>query len=174
MRLPVPSRTDGQKRIEEITLAEWEFIIKTNLTGLFLCSKYSIPVFKRQKSGKIINIASLSGKIGMTQSSVVSGTGNAHYAASKAGVINFTKALACELSPYGVNVNAVAPGPVLTDFIKRQFDGKINEEALAANIPLKRLGTAEDIANAVLFLASEGSGYITGHILDVNGGIYMD
>ncbi|MCL5058514.1 MAG: SDR family oxidoreductase [Actinobacteria bacterium] len=166
--------TAKPKYIEEITLAEWESIIRTNLTGLFLCCKYSIPIFKRQRSGKIINIASLSGKIGATQSSVVSGNGKAHYAASKAGVINFTKALARELSPFGVNVNAVAPGPVLTDLIIRQYDGKVNEEALASNIPLKRLGTAGDVASTVLFLASEGAGYITGHILDVNGGLYMD
>lgn len=166
--------TAQPKLIEDITLSEWEFIIKTNLTGLFLCCKYSIPNLKQQRSGKIINIASLSGKIGTTQSGVVSGTGKAHYAASKAGVINFTKALAHELSPFYINVNAVAPGPILTDLIRRQFGEKINEEDLGAHVPLKRLGTPEDVANAVLFLASEKASYITGHILDINGGLYMD
>jgi len=149
-------------KTEDLSEQEWDRVLNVNLKGVFLCSQAVIKLMQKQKSGKIINIASSAGKIG----GVIAGI---NYSTSKAGVIGFTIHLAKELAPYGINVNAVAPGFVDTALI----EGFSREKIINAT-PLRRLGEPEDIARAVVFLASEDSDFVTGEILDVNGGIVMD
>jgi 3-oxoacyl-[acyl-carrier protein] reductase len=142
---------------------DWDAVLRTNLTGAHLCAQQAISPMIRQRWGRIINIASVVGQMG--------NAGQANYVASKAGVIGLTKALATELASRNVTVNAVAPG-----FIATAMTEKLSEKAveqLSARIPLGRLGTPADIAAAVVFLATEEAGYITGHVLAVNGGMYM-
>lgn len=142
---------------------DWDAVLTVNLKGAFLCSRAASKVMAKQRSGRIINIASVVGQMG--------NAGQANYCASKAGLIGLTKSNARELAKRNVTVNAVAPGFIATAMTDALSD-KVKAE-LTAQIPLERLGSAEDIANAVLFLASESSGYITGHVLSVNGGMYM-
>ncbi len=151
--------------ILEIEAADWDRVMAVNLRSVFLLSREAFRVMKIHRKGKIISMASASGKIG----GLVVG---AHYAASKAGVICFTKSLALQAAPYGINVNSVCPGPTRTPMTEA-WGEKANAE-FASKIPLKRYGEPEEIAEAVLFLASERSRYITGEILDVNGGLVMD
>jgi 3-oxoacyl-[acyl-carrier protein] reductase len=151
--------------ILDIEAADWDRILAVNLRGVFLLSREAFRFMKTRGRGKIISMASASAKIG----GLVVG---AHYAASKAGVICFTKSLALQAAPFGINVNAVCPGPTRTPMTDA-WGKKANEE-FAAKIPLKRYGEPAEIADAVLFLASERSRYITGEILDVNGGFIMD
>jgi len=151
--------------IIDIDVADWDRIMAVNLRGVFLLSREAFRFMKTRKSGKIINIGSASGKIG----GLVVG---AHYAASKAGVMCFTKSLALQAAPYNINVNAVCPGPTKSPMTDAWGD-EANAE-FAAKIPFKRYGEPEEIAEAILFLASERSRYITGEILDVNGGLVMD
>lgn len=142
---------------------DWDAVLSVNLKGAFLCTRSAFKVMSKQRYGRIINIASVVGQMG--------NAGQANYCASKAGLIGLTKSNAREMAKRNVTVNAVAPGfiaTVMTDALPE----KVREE-LAAQIPLERLGSADDIANAVVFLASESSGYITGHVLSVNGGMYM-
>jgi len=142
---------------------DWDAVLTVNLKGAFLCTRAVAKVMTKQRYGRIINIASVVGQMG--------NAGQANYCASKAGLIGLTKSNARELAKRNVTVNAVAPGFIataMTDVLPE----KVKEE-LIAQIPLERLGTADDIANAVLFLAAEGSGYITGQVLAVNGGMYM-
>ncbi|MBU0549817.1 MAG: 3-oxoacyl-[acyl-carrier-protein] reductase [Candidatus Omnitrophica bacterium] len=141
--------------------AEWAGVLKVNLTGTFNCTKAVSRVMLKQKSGKIINIASIIGIIG--------NIGQANYSASKAGIIALTKTTAKELASRNINVNAIAPG-----FIKTQMTEKLPEEIKAkmlAEIPLARFGNPQDIANTCLFLASEESSYITGQTIVVDGGM---
>ena len=147
--------------LEEMTEAQWDRIMAVNLKGTFNCSKAVISFMKQQRWGKIVNIASDAGKTGGVMPV-------AHYAASKAGIISFTKSLATEFAPYGVNVNAVSPGIIETEM------AGIVVKKRKVSIPLGRIGTPEDVANAVLFLVSDEASYITGEILDVNGGLVMD
>ena len=152
-------------KVEEMSEQEWDRVIAVNLKGTFLCSKAVIKFMKGRGWGRIVNMASAAGKTG----GLLVG---ANYSVSKAGVICFTKSLAKELAPYGITVNAVAPGLIDTD-MTRSFP----EEAVAStlkSLPLGRMGSSEDVARAVLFLISEDAGYITGEILDVNGGMVMD
>ena len=151
--------------ILEIEAADWDRVLAVNLRGVFLLSREAFRFMKTRGRGKIISMASASAKIG----GLVVG---AHYAASKAGVICFTKSLALQAAPFGINVNAVCPGPTRTPMTDAW--GKQANEEFAAKIPLKRYGEPGEIADAVLFLASERSRYITGEILDVNGGFIMD
>ncbi len=151
--------------IIDITVPDWDRVLAVNLRGVFLLSREAFRHMKSQQRGKIINMASASAKIG----GLVVG---AHYAASKAGVICFTKSLALQAAPYHINVNAVCPGPTKTPMTDA-WGEKANEE-FAAKIPFKRYGEPEEIAEAILFLASERSRYITGEIIDVNGGFIMD
>ena len=151
--------------VEDTTEEEWERIMNVNLKGTFICSKAVMEVMKKQKYGKIVNIASASGKIG----GVATGP---HYSASKAGIICFTKTLARELAPYGINVNCVAPGPIDTPMF--QLFSKETRESIIKRIPLGRIGEPRDVAEAVLFLVSDAAKYITGETLDVNGGFLMD
>ena len=142
---------------------DWDAVLTVNLKGAFLCSRAASKVMAKQRSGRIINIASVVGQMG--------NAGQANYCASKAGLIGLTKSNARELAKRNVTVNAEAPGFIATAMTDALSD-KVKAE-LTAQIPLERLGSAEDIANAVLFLAAEASGYITGHVLSVNGGMYM-
>jgi 3-oxoacyl-[acyl-carrier protein] reductase len=151
--------------ILDIEVTDWDRVLAVNLRSVFLLSREAFRIMKTRRKGKIISMASASAKIG----GLVVG---AHYAASKAGVISFTKSLALQAAPFGINVNAVCPGPTRTPMTDA-WGEKANEE-FAAKIPFKRYGEPEEIAEAILFLASERSRYITGEILDVNGGLIMD
>jgi 3-oxoacyl-[acyl-carrier protein] reductase len=151
--------------VEEITEAQWDRVLAVNLKGAFLCCQAVIPTMKHQGAGRIINIASSAGKTGGTLA-------GAHYSVSKAGLICLAKQLARELGPHGITVNAVAPGRIDTPMI--QVVPEAENEAFRQRTPLGRLGTAEDVANAVLFLASDEASFITGEILDVNGGLLID
>lgn len=142
---------------------EWDAVLTVNLKGAFLCTRAAFKVMSKQRYGRIINIASVVGQMG--------NVGQANYCASKAGLIGLTKSNAREMAKRSITVNAVAPGFIATAMTDALSD-KVKAE-LTAQIPLERLGSADDIANAVLFLASEASGYITGHVLSVNGGMYM-
>jgi 3-oxoacyl-[acyl-carrier protein] reductase len=142
---------------------DWDAVLSVNLKGAFICSRAAAKVMMKQRSGRIINIASVVGQMG--------NAGQANYCASKAGLIGLTKSNARELAKRNVTVNAVAPGFIQTAMTEALSE-KVRQE-LAAQIPLERLGSAEDIANAVVFLAAERSGYITGQVIGVNGGMYM-
>ena len=151
------------KLILRMTEEDWDTVLKINLKGTFNCTKAVVRHMSKQRSGKIVNIASVVGEMG--------NAGQANYAASKAGVIGFTKTVAREFAQRGINVNAIAPGYIetpMTDVLAE----KVKEE-LRRLIPMERLGKPEDVAEAVLFLVSEASSYITGQVLNVNGGIYM-
>lgn len=151
--------------ILDIQAADWDRVMAVNLRSVFLLSREAFRAMIPRNRGKIVNMASASAKIG----GLVVG---AHYAASKAGVICFTKSLALQAAPYGINVNAVCPGPTKTPMTDA-WGAKANED-FAAKIPLKRYGTPGEVADAILFLASDRSRYITGEVLDVNGGLVMD
>jgi 3-oxoacyl-[acyl-carrier protein] reductase len=142
---------------------DWDAVLNVNLKGAFLCTRAAFKVMSKQRYGRIINIASVVGQMG--------NAGQANYCASKAGLIGLTKSNAREMAKRSITVNAVAPGFIATAMTDALSD-KVRAE-LTAQIPLERLGSADDIANAVVFLASESAGYITGHVLSVNGGMYM-
>jgi 3-oxoacyl-[acyl-carrier protein] reductase len=142
---------------------DWDAVIATNLTGAFLAIQQVLPAMLKERWGRIINISSIVGETG--------NPGQSNYVASKAGLIGLTKSLAQEIASRNVTVNAVAPGFVETDMTAALSDDVKN--TLLAHIPLRRFGKVEDVAAAVRFLASEEAGYITGHVLDVNGGMYM-
>ena len=142
---------------------DWDAVLTVNLKGAFLCTRAASKVMTKQRYGRIINIASIVGQMG--------NAGQANYCASKAGLIGLTKSNARELAKRSITVNAVAPGFIATAMTDALSD-KVRAELLV-QIPLERLGSADDIANAVVFLAGEASGYITGHVLSVNGGMYM-
>jgi 3-oxoacyl-[acyl-carrier protein] reductase len=144
-------------------LADWNEVLNTNLTGAFLLTQACASAMLKARWGRIVNITSVVGETGQA--------GQANYAASKAGMVGLTKSLARELASRGITVNAVAPG-----YIETAMTAVLNDEqksAMTDVIPLKRAGTDADIAAAVTFLCSEGAAYITGHTLDVNGGMYM-
>jgi 3-oxoacyl-[acyl-carrier protein] reductase len=142
---------------------DWDAVLQTNLTAAFACAQAVLKPMLKQQAGRIVNITSVVGQTGQA--------GQANYAASKAGLIGFTKALAQEVASRNITVNAVAPGLIDTD-MTRALPAEA-QEALLARVPLKRAGTPEDVANAVCFLASDEASYITGHVLSVNGGMYM-
>jgi len=142
---------------------DWDSVLATNLTGAFLAIQQVLQGMMRERWGRIISISSVVGEMG--------NPGQANYVASKAGLIGLTKSIAREMGSRNITVNAVAPG-----FIETDMTAGLSEElktTMLAQVPLKRLGRAEDVAAAVRFLASEEAGYITGHVLDVNGGVYM-
>jgi 3-oxoacyl-[acyl-carrier protein] reductase len=142
---------------------DWDAVLATNLTAAFTCAQAVLRPMIKQRSGRIVNITSVVGQAG--------NAGQANYAASKAGLIGLTKALALEVASRNITVNAVAPGLIDTDMTKA-LAGDVHGD-WADRIPLKRLGTPEDVAAAVLFLASDEAAYITGQVLAVNGGMYL-
>ena len=144
--------------------ADWDLVIGINLTGSFLITQALLPAMLKNRWGRIVNIASVVGRAGQA--------GQVNYSASKAGLLGFTKSLAREVASRGITVNAIAPG-----FIETPMTAVLTEQqntSMLATIPLGRRGTAQDVARAVKFLASEDASYITGHTLDVNGGMFMD
>lgn len=141
--------------------AEWDVVLQTNLSGTFNCNRAAARTMLRQRSGRIINITSVAGLTG--------NPGQTNYAASKAGIVGFTKALAKELAPRNVTVNAVAPGFIDTDMTQALPDAQ--RQAVLQQIPAARFGTPEDVAACVLFLSSEGAQYITGEVIRVSGGL---
>lgn len=143
--------------------ADWNAVIQTNLTGVFYVTKAVSKIMMKQRSGKIVNMSSVVGLMG--------NAGQANYAAAKAGVIGFTKSMAKELAARNITVNAIAPGFIATDMTAVLSD-KVKED-LATKIPMGRLGEADDIAAAVLFLVSDSASYITGQTLNVDGGMVM-
>ncbi len=151
--------------ILDISVEEWDTIMAVNLRGTFLMSREALRIMKEQRHGRIISIASAAAKIG----GVAAG---AHYAASKAGVICLTKSLALQAAPYHINVNAVCPGPTRTKMTEEW--GEAVNRVFTEQIPWKEYAEPEDIAEAVAFLASDRARYITGEVLDVNGGLVMD
>ena len=143
--------------------ADWDDVMHTNLKGVYNCSKAVLRTMMKQRSGRIVNMASVVGEMG--------NAGQTNYAAAKAGVIGFTKSLAKEVASRGITVNAIAPGFIATDMTSVLTDDQKAE--MARTIPLGRAGQPEDVANAVLFLVSEGAAYITGQVLNVDGGMLM-
>jgi 3-oxoacyl-[acyl-carrier protein] reductase len=152
-----------QKPFTELEVSDWDRVISVNLRGVFLCTRFVLPGMLERKSGKVINIASQLGQIG--------GIEMVHYSASKAGVIGLTKALAREVSARGIQVNAIAPGPILTDMMAEE-----SEEWAArklAELPMARFGEAHEVAPTAVFLASDDSSYYVGQTLCPNGGDVM-
>jgi len=142
---------------------DFDSVIETNLKGAFNCMRHATPIMMKQRRGRIINMSSVVG--------VAGNAGQINYAASKAGVIGMTKSAAKELASRGITVNAIAPGFIQTDMTDALSD-KVKEDLLSG-IPLKRLGQADEVAELVAFLASESASYITGQVININGGMYM-
>lgn len=157
----------GLASIEQITEAEFDRVYDVNVKGKLFCMQAVVPSMKARKWGRIVNTCSISGKTGGRLP-------YAHYTSSKAAVWTMTMAAAHEFAPFGINVNGFAPGSIIgTDFSK-DFNLSNDPEVLKASIPLARRGVPEDVAPAVVFLASDGARYITGELIDVNGGLHMD
>jgi 3-oxoacyl-[acyl-carrier protein] reductase len=161
-----PKKHGGKVPIYEIEDEEWDMVIGVNLRGAFYCIREVSKQMMKARSGSIINIASISGKTGD------SGPAGAHYGASKAGLINLTKSAARELASFNIRVNAIAPGVVDTPL--RQLSSKETNEALLRLMPMGRFASMEEVAQAVIFFASDQSSYITGVTLDINGGWWID
>lgn len=142
---------------------DWNAVINTNLTGIFNCTKVAAKYMMKKRSGKIINMTSVSGIMG--------NIGQTNYSAAKAGVIGFTKSLAREMASRGITVNAVAPGFIATDMTAAMPEKA--QAQVVGSIPLGKMGQPEDIANAVVFLASDKASYITGQVVNVDGGMVM-
>lgn len=151
------------KPLMMMSRADWDEVIDTNLSGMFNAARACIVTFMKQKSGDIVNISSVSGVIGLP--------GQTNYSASKGGMNAFTKALAKEVGRYGIRVNAVAPGFIETDILSQFTDEQKKE--IAGRVPLQRIGTPQDVANCVVFLLSQGAQYMTGQIVQVDGGLAM-
>ena len=152
-------------QLDEIPLDEWELMMRVNVTGVFLCTKAVLPIMKAQRSGKIVNVSSSAGRATST-------FGGAHYTTSKAAVLGLSRHTAREAAPYGINVNATAPGSMDTEMV-RELATPEHMAQEAENNLLRRLGTAQDEADLVAFLCSEEASYITGATIDLNGGDLM-
>jgi len=151
-----------QEELDKMETSKIDKVLAVNLRGSILCTKYVIPEMKEQEYGKIINIASVAGFVGFDLSSI--------YCATKGAIVNITRELALDLGKYKINVNAVAPGAIKTEMIKALLADENIKAALLSKIPYGRIGKTDDIANAVSFLASDESEYITGHTIVVDGG----
>jgi 3-oxoacyl-[acyl-carrier protein] reductase len=147
--------------VEEISDGEWAEMLGINLTGSFHCVRAAVPAMKEARSGRIVNISSTAGQRGEAH--------HAHYAATKGAMIALTKSLAVELAPFGILVNAVAPGWTVTDMTREDLLGP-RRETILKTIPLGRAATPEDVAGAVLFLCSDLAAFVTGEVVNVNGG----
>ena len=156
--------TTRAESIDEIDLDSWNHILATNLTGTYLCSRHAIPLMKTRGWGRIVQVSSVVGENGALY-------GHVHYAASKSGQLGFTKTLARTVAPFGITVNAIAPGIIATELLY-QTHGEEKVGALAESVPMG-LGTVEDVGCAIVYLASEEARYITGATLDINGGMYL-
>ncbi len=153
------------KPTEDIADEEWDRILRMNLTSAFLCAKAALPAMKRQGWGRIVNLSSIAGRGGALLLA-------AHYTAAKAGILGFTRQLAREVAPLGITVNAVAPGTTATERFKALRTAE-ETQALADTVPVRRVAAPSEIAECVLFLASDAASYVTGACLDVNGGVLM-
>jgi 3-oxoacyl-[acyl-carrier protein] reductase len=158
-----PMKNGANVPVIEMSISEWNMVLSTNLTSQFLFSRNAARTMISQKSGSIINISSAAARLG----GIAAG---AHYVASKAGVIGLTKVLARELGPYGVRVNCIAPGRIETPMLAAV---SIDPQWAEKNVPLRRMGMPEDVADAVVFLASQRAQYFHGATLDINGGWVM-
>src|SRR4051794_38147541 len=152
-------------KVAEIPEAEWDWVIAVNLKGTFLCSQAALPAMRAARWGRIVNFSSTAGKN-------VSTVGGAHYTAAKAGILGFTRHLAKEVAADGITVNAVCPGLIDTEMVRATIDDA-RVEAYARGFPIPRLGRPEEVADLVVFLASDRAAYITGASLDINGGDLM-
>jgi NAD(P)-dependent dehydrogenase (short-subunit alcohol dehydrogenase family) len=150
--------------IQDISLDDWNMMIKVNLTGTFLCCKAVIDHMIEREYGKIVNMASISAQTGRPV--------GVDYSASKSGIVGITRTLAVQVAKYGINVNAIAPGPIQTPLFNKNYTPEAVER-LKATIPFKRQGEPKDVANLALFLASDESGWITGEVIAINGGAFM-
>ena len=161
-----PKKNGRRLPVAEMEEKNWDEVLDTNLKSTFLCSQAVMEIMKKKRAGKIVNMSSIVGKTGS------SGPAGGHYAASKGGIIAFSKSLAWELAPYGINVNTVAPGWITTE-----LTGAVEPEEvkpLLDQIPLGRAGKPEEVAKVISFLASDGANYIIGATIDINGGWLMD
>jgi NAD(P)-dependent dehydrogenase (short-subunit alcohol dehydrogenase family) len=151
--------------VDELTLDDWQRMLHFNLTGTFLFTNAVVPVMKRQRSGKIVNISSIAGR-------GISPTSSSAYATAKGGIIAFTRKLSFELGPYGVTVNAIAPSLTLSPRLRPRWDRMSDEERAreSARVPLGRVALPEDQARVICFLASSDADFVTGVTIDVNGG----
>jgi 3-oxoacyl-[acyl-carrier protein] reductase len=154
-----------QKPFNTISDEDWDTMLATNLKSVFLCSQEIMPVMVRQGRGSIINISSSGGQLG--------GMLAVHYAVSKAGVISLTRSLARVGAPDGIRVNCVTPGLIETEMSQKEIHSEVGQQKISKEIPLRRAGQVEEVATAVVFLASEEAAYITGQSINVNGGLYM-
>lgn len=157
-----PAYAAGAQPVEDIPLAEWQQVLGINLTGTFLCTRAVLPGMKAQRWGRIVNFSSMGGRT----RSLLSG---AHYGATKAGLIGFTRVLAGQIGPFGITANCIAPGRIDT----AQSDDFGNIAPFLAQLPARRLGLPEDIAAGVEYLVSDAASYVTGTVLDINGGHFM-
>lgn len=151
--------------LEDIPEKEWELVMDVNVKGAFNCTKAVLPIMKKQRTGKVVNVSSIAGRS-------TSNSGGAHYTTSKAALLGFTRHAARESARYGINVNAVAPAGVDTEMVP-QFWSRDRINALVDRIPVGRLATPDHIADLVVFLVSQKSDYITGATIDINGGLLM-
>jgi 3-oxoacyl-[acyl-carrier protein] reductase len=153
-------------KVEEIPFEHWEQTIAVNLTGAFLVSRAAVPLMKRGGWGRIINMSSLSGRM-------FTGFGSCHYAASKAGLIGLSRVLAGELGGHGITVNCLAPGHIKTAMAASFSNASAVDQQYIARTPVSRAGTTDDVVAAVSYLASDAASFVTGAILDLNGGFFM-